>query len=1159
MKKPQFIHLHLHSEYSLLDGLCRIPDLVQKLKELQMPAAALTDHGVMYGVIPFYTAMKKAGLNPIIGCEVYLAPRTRFQREARDREYHHLTLLCENTTGYHNLIKIVTQAHLEGFYYKPRVDYDLLSQYHEGIICLTGCRGSRVTQYLLRDQYSAAREEAGKLKEIFGADNVFVELQVFDTVKKGSDYRDSLKLKKEGTRLARDLDLGIVATGDVHYLNQEDAYAQEILICIQTKQSINDPHRTLSMVETPDFYLRSAEEMSQLFADLLEALSNTVEIAQRCRVEIETGKLIYPQFPLPPGQTAESYLRQLVEAGLQEKYPSLTSEIRNKVEYELDIITGKNYATYFLICHDLAQWARKRKIPISTRGSVSASIVAYALGITNFDPLQYKLPFERFMSRERPSPPDIDFDIAEDKRPAVIDYVYQKYGRDHVAQIITFGRMESRAVIRDVARVLDLPLSLADRLAKMIPPGQKIKKALDEIPELQQLYQEDRTIKNLIDLAQKLEGVVRHASTHACGLVITPEPLINYVPLQKETKGGENIITQYDMYALDVNAVGESALGLLKLDLLGLTTLSLLRQTTEMIKERQGEEIDIYHLPQREEVYKMLSEGHSTGVFQLEGAGMRRLLRQMQPQKMVDLMATIALYRPGPMDLIPQYLEARHDPQKIKYPHPDLEEILAETYGVLIFQEQCMAVVSKMGGYTQGRADILRRAIGKKKKDLMQQEKKEFIAAAQKQGYSKKEATEVFSYIETFANYGFNKSHTAAYALIAYQTAYLKYFYPLEFMTSLFNTEIDRQDKFPIFAAECQRLGLNLLPPEINQSEVFFSISGEKTIRFGLSAIKNVGQKAVEEIIAARKAGGPFRDFLDFCQRLPAKVLNKRIVESLIKSGALDVFGPRAALLEALPQFLRQGLAQQRSQQNGQRDLFSLAGEKDLLPPRLQLPPLPEVNAATKVQWEEELLGLHFTADPQEEKLKELRDFTTHDWEELNEINARRVRVGGRLKQIRRLRTKKSQRWMAFLQFQPAHPHLEVVVFPALYAAQENLLREGQIFLLEGKVEKNQEKTSFIVNNLIPWSQLQEEPFCRLKEKEIEIQLPRSLSPTRLEELKQFLLDHPGPNTVRLLIPNNGSVRKIKLPFRVHFSRSEQKEILRLLLPSPAPKFSKIV
>ncbi|MBU1868747.1 DNA polymerase III subunit alpha [Patescibacteria group bacterium] len=1148
---PDFVHLHVHTEYSLLDGLAKIKELVKRAKEFNMKAMAITDHGVMYGVIPFYNAMKDEGLNPIIGCELYVATRSRFDKDTKqDRKREHITLLCENNIGYQNLIKLVTKAHLEGFYYKPRADYELLAEYAEGLICLTGCRQGRIPRLLIENKFDKAQKELDKLVDIFGKENTFIELQIFDVQKQGTVYQESLKLKTEGLRLSNVTGVGVIATNDVHYVNQDDAYAQEILLCIQTKETINNANRGMSMINMPDFYLRSSEEMSELFADVPEAIEATNLIAQRCHVEIQTGIPIYPSFDIPEGETDTSLLRKLVEDGLLQKYKKVTSEIKAKYEDELDIIASKGYSTYFLICHDLAKWARNKKIPISTRGSVTASVAAYALEITNIDPLEYDLPFERFMSRVRPSPPDIDFDIAEDKRQDVIDYVYGKYGRDHVAQIITFGKMEARAAIRDVARVLDIPYSAADRIAKMIPYGKKLKESLETNLELKLEYESNPEIHQLLDLAQKIEGVARHASTHACGLVVTPSPLTDYVPLQKETKGGTGIITQYDMYALDINAVGESAIGLLKLDLLGLRNLSTLRQTTQLVEERSGEVINIYKLPKsKDEVFQMLAEGHSTGVFQLESPGMRRLLKQMKPENFIDLTTAIALYRPGPMDLIPQYLEARKDPGTIKYPHPSLKDILAETSGVLIFQEQCMAVVSKMGGYTKGRADILRRAIGKKKKELMMKEKEEFVRAAQTQGYSEEEARAVFSYIETFARYGFNKSHTIAYALIAYQTAYLKRFYSVEYMTALLCNEKHNTDKIPSIIEECQRLNLQVLAPNINTSTVDFSIEDNSIIRFGLSAVKNVGELTVSKIVEERNINGEYLDLADLCRRVDYQSLNKRVLESLIKSGTCDEFGTRAALLKTMPETLKAGSDYQRKRINGQRGLFESASQEIFVP--LKLDNTEEFPPLVLLTWERELLGFTFSKDPFEKRFAQLSPLTSHF---LNEISSgdidQQVTLLGVVSKVRKILTRKSNKDMAFLQIRDRTGSIEIVVFPNLYEQHPDLFAENKLLLIHGRVNQRDEQAeiSVIADKIKDTDKLKVSSPFRIINKKLEIEIPKADAREIMYSLKGVFESNPGNTPVNLHLRNgSNSTTELRSSYKIDFNSNVRKELASIL------------
>jgi DNA polymerase-3 subunit alpha len=856
-----FVHLHLHTEYSLLDGLCRIEDAIRKAVSFNMPALAITDHGALYGAFKFYKKAKEYNIKPIIGVEVYKAKRSRFDKQpGLEKDQYHLVLLAKSLEGYKNLLKLVTKAHLEGFYYKPRVDFEILKQYRHDIIALSGCLQGEIATLILENQLQEAEKVLQKYVEIFG-DNFYLEIQ-------RHPQKDIFeKVNQELIRLSRKYGVAIVATNDVHYLEAEDAYAQEILLCIQTLRTIYEKNRPLSMIDVPDYYFKSPKEMKGLFLDLPEVIDNTVKIAQECNVEIPYGKWILPKFDTPNNMPVEKYLANLVNERKKNRLENFSKDLVDKrLNYELEIINKKGYSTYFLIVADFVNWAKNNGIAVGPgRGSVAGSLVAYVLGITDINPLEYNLPFERFLNPERPTPPDIDIDFADNRRDEVLKYVTKTYGEDKVAQIITFGTMEARLVVRDVARALGFSYSQGDRLAKMIPPSKQgfpmtISTALEESAQLKFAYQTEPDTKKVIDIARKLEGLPRHTSVHAAGVVIADKPLVEYVPLQKEAKEGR-IITQYDMYCLDLNAVSDQkAIGLLKVDFLGLRNLSIIEKALEYVYKNTGKKINIHQIPlDDKKTYELISQGNTIGVFQLESSGMRQLAKNLKPTKISDISAMVALYRPGPMDLIPAFLEGKNNPKKIKYLHPDLKPILEETYGVLVYQEQVMEIAHNLAGYTMSEADSLRMAMGKKKKDLMKKEKEKFIKGCIKKGYSKNLAEKVFSFMEKFAAYGFNKPHSASYALIAYWTAYIKANYPVEFMTALLSAELEavagpqREVKMATAIEECRRMNIPVFPPDINQSIYGFKIEGGG-IRFGLSAIKNVGEAAIESILSARKS-----------------------------------------------------------------------------------------------------------------------------------------------------------------------------------------------------------------------------------------------------------------------------------------------------------------
>ncbi|MBI3386042.1 DNA polymerase III subunit alpha, partial [Candidatus Gottesmanbacteria bacterium] len=853
-----FVHLHVHSEYSLLDGLGKLDDLIARAKSFGMNALALTDHGAMYGSFKFYLKAKAAGIKPIIGVETYVAKRSRLDKEAKvDTDPYHLVLLAQNVTGYHNLMKLVTLAHLEGYYYRPRIDWEILNLYHEGLICLSACIQGQVPQLLLAGQEKEAEEVARKYSELFGPQHYYLELQ------RHAKIPQQEQLNTKIVALSRKLGLPLVATNDVHYVDPDDAEAQEILLCVQTQHTILEKDRPLSMIGSPDFYLRSPNEMTGLFLQYPEALENTVAIANMCDITLPVGEWILPEYPLPDDKTPETYLKELVYERVKTRYPKVTSEVKDRIEYELSIITKKGYSTYFLIVADFVNWAKSKDIAVGPgRGSAAGSVVSYILGITGIDPFYFHLPFERFLNPQRPTPPDIDLDFEDDRRDEVIAYVTERYGLDKVAQIITYGTMEARGAVRDGGRALGMPYAQPDRIARMIPPGfqgsaMTIERAIEQSGELALAYRTEPETKRLLDVAQKLEGVARHASVHAAGVVIADKPLVEYTPLQREARG-DKIVTQYDMYT-----VGEDGVGLLKMDFLGLRNLTIMSQALRFIKENKAIVVDLQKIPLTDaKTYAMLSQGETTGVFQLESSGMRRHIKELKPTTIFDLMAMVALFRPGPMQVIPEFIRRKHNAKLITYPDPRLKDVLSQSYGILCYQDDVLLTAITLAGYSWGDADKLRKAVGKKIPTEMKKQKEKFIEGCVKNGLKKTKAEEIFNLIEPFAGYGFNKAHAACYAMIAYQTAYLKANFPVEYMTAVLtaesraNTGPARDEKIALIVNECKRMGISLLPPNINTSQVEFIIVG-KNVLFGLSAIKNVGSSAIESILAAR-ANGPF-------------------------------------------------------------------------------------------------------------------------------------------------------------------------------------------------------------------------------------------------------------------------------------------------------------
>lgn len=1069
-----FVHLHCHTEYSLLDGLAKISDLLNRAKELGMDSLAITDHGAMYGAVKFFLKAREAGIKPIIGVEAYQATRSRFDKQQGiDNDQYHLVLLAENNTGYQNLMKIVTLANLEGYYYKPRIDLQILRNHSEGLICLSGCLNGEVPHLLMTNQEAQAERRAREFMEIFGNDRYFLELQMH------SKIPEQDKANEKIVALSRKLGLPLVATNDIHYINSDDAEAQEILLCVQTQRTILESNRPLSMMKSPDFYMRSIEEMKGLFVQYPEAIENTVKIAQRCNVEIELGKWILPNFDVPVDTNAEGYFRSLAYGRLKNRYKQIIPELTQRLNYELDIITKKGYSTYFLIVADFVTWAKEKGIAVGPgRGSAAGSLVAYCLGITELDPIKHMLPFERFLNPDRPSPPDIDLDFADDRRDEVIAYVTEKYGKDRVAQIITFGTMEARQAIRDVGRALGMPYSQPDRIAKLIPPGVQgfpmtLDKALQTTPELAQAYENEPEIKRLLDLSRKLEGVSRHASVHAAGIVISDKPLTSYTPLQKETKG-ERIITQYDMYCLDLNAADGKAIGLLKMDLLGLRNLTIIENCIKFVKQTKNIDVDLRNIPLDEkEVYELISSGETTGVFQLESGGMRRLARDLKPAKFSDISAMVALFRPGPMDWIPSFIEAKANPKKIKYPHPDLKPILSETYGIAVYQEQCMQIANRMAGYSMVEADKLRMAIGKKKQEAMKKEKIKFVNGCVKKGYSKTVAENIFSLIEKFVGYGFNKAHSASYGLIAYQTAFLKAKYPVEFMTAVLAAESRstsgpaRDEKISQAILECRRMDIGLLPPDINTSEVEFTIELDKStkfsgkIRFGLSAIKNVGTAAIEAILESRLKEGFFKSLTDFALRVDLSKVTRKTIESLIKGGAMDQFGKRAVLLANFSQLIERMHLRKKKVDDGQVSLFE---ESDKIDIKDNFIDMEELSKDELLLFEKELLGFYLTEHPLTSLLDKLVQKVTHRINTLTSQNTS-VIIGGIVTQVRKIITKTSGSEMAFVKIDDFTASIELVVFPSIYERTKNFWYTDRIVLVKGKISQKEERLSVLVDD----------------------------------------------------------------------------------------------
>lgn len=1121
-----FTHLHVHTEYSLLDGSSKISELVNRAKELGMDSLAITDHGVMYGVIDFYRAAKAAGINPVIGCEVYVAPGSRFDREAggeNESRYHHLVLLAENDTGYANLMKIVSRGFTEGFYYKPRVDYEVLRTYHEGIIALSACLAGIVPTFLRRGLYEEAKDAALELQDIFGKGNFFLELQ-------DHGIPDQQTVNQGLMRMNQDLGIGLVATNDVHYIYDTDAEAHDILLCIQTGKKVADEDRM--RYEGGQYFLKSEEEMAALFPYAREALENTHKIAERCHVEIEFGKYKLPHFDVPEGRTSESYLRELCENGLKARYGERAGELQERLDYELDTIASMGFVDYFLIVWDFIKYAKDHDIPVGPgRGSAAGSLVAYSLNITDIiDPIHYNLLFERFLNPERVTMPDIDIDFCYERRQEVIDYVTDKYGEKRVVQIVTFGTMAARMVIRDVGRVLDMPYAYVDTVAKMIPMelGITIPKALTMNPELKQMYDTDDQTKKLIDMSLRLEGLPRHTSVHAAGVVISPEEVDEFVPLSRASDG--SITTQYTMVTLE-------ELGLLKMDFLGLRTLTV-------IKDAIDGAFDVHDIDYGDaRVYEMIGAGQTEGVFQLESAGMKNFMKELKPQNMEDIIAGISLYRPGPMDFIPKYIKGKNDQANITYDCPELEPILAPTYGCIVYQEQVMQIVQDLGGYTMGRSDLVRRAMSKKKQYVMEQERKNFtygnpeegVPGCVANGISAEVADHIYDTMMDFAKYAFNKSHAACYAVVAYQTAYLKYYHPVEFMAALLTSVIDNPNKVSEYIMSCRSMGIQILPPDINEGESGFSVSGNE-IRYALTAIKSVGRPVIEAVVTERRARGPYTNLEDFITRMSDKEVNKRAIEHFIKAGAMDSLGgTRKQFMSVYIQIMDRIQHDKKNNMAGQMSLFDIVSEDQKEDFEVKMPDVGEYSKEMKLAFEKEVLGIYISGHPLEEYQEMWRrniTNTTADFmmdEESGEVAARDgriVTIGGMIAE-KKIKYTKNERVMAFLQVEDLLGSIEVIVFPGQYEKFGKEIVEDNKVFIRGRVSLEEEKDGkLICEQITPFENVTRKLWIKFATKE-EYE-------GRKEELFDALRQSEGKDSVVIYVAQPKMMNALPRNWNVH-------------------------
>lgn len=1050
--------MHVHTNYSLLDGACEIDKLARRLSELGMESCAITDHGAMYGVIDFYKTMRSYGIKPIIGAEVYMAERTMLDKEPGiDEEQYHLVLLAKDNQGYKNLMKLVSLGFTEGFYYKPRIDMSVLAKYSEGLIALSGCLAGRIPSLLLKGDYEGAKSTALQFKSIFGQDNFYIEVQDHGLL-------DQRKIINDLIRLSQETGIPLVATNDVHYIEKDDALAQDVLMCIQTGKTLDDENRM--KFESAEFYLKSQNEMEGLFSYIPEALENTVKIAQRCNVTLDFGTVHLPSFQVPEGLTEDEYLKQLCYKGARERYTEITEEIKKRLDYELETIKKMGYSSYFLIVWDFINYARQKGIMVGPgRGSAAGSLVAYCLYITNIDPLKYNLLFERFLNPERISMPDIDVDFCYERRQEVIDYVVQKYGKDRVAQIVTFGTMAARAAIRDVGRVMGYPYGEVDKIAKMVPAelGMTIENALTLNPELKKLYDENDRVKRLIDIAKDLEGFPRHASTHAAGVVISKDPIVEHVPLHK--LGDSNITTQYTMTALE-------ELGLLKMDFLGLRTLTVIRDAINIIRRTRNKEINLDKLPlDDKKVYEMLSQGNTAGVFQLESTGMRNLLTELKPETFQDVAAIIGLYRPGPLGsgAADDFIKSKNGLKPINYLHPKLEPILSETYGIILYQEQAMKIAQELAGFSLAQADILRKAMGKKKQDVMAAQRETFIKGCVNNGIDKTTAGKIFDEISYFAGYGFNKAHTAAYAVIAYQTAYLKAHFPVEYMAALLTSVMDNTDKVAYYINECRHMGIEVLPPDINESYEVFTVVSDK-IRFGLTAVKNVGQNVAKAIIQARKSKGKFTSLTDFIEKLYGD-LNKKALESLIKSGAFASLGAkRSQLLNIYEDTFARIQKQQRENMKNQISIFQMLD--DIPTTQETLPDIPEYPSSELLAMEKEMLGIYVSGHPLSEYKSELEKNVTFfigDKDKINSLQDKKeVVIGGIITGVN-TKTTKSEKLMAFINIEDLTGNMEAIVFPQVLEKYKNLLLPDSKVYIKGRIDyKEEEAPKLLVEEVKP-------------------------------------------------------------------------------------------
>ena len=1119
-----FVHLHVHTEYSLLDGASRVKKLLARAKELNMKSIAITDHGTMYGTIAFYKEALKQGIKPIIGCEVYLAPKSRFDNfEVEGTRYYHLILLAENQQGYQNLIKLVSLANIEGMYYKPRIDKDLLRTYHEGIICLSSCIAGEIPQAIIRDNMERAENLVAEYIDIFGKENFYLEIQ-------NHQIPEEAKANQGLITLAKKFDVKLVATNDMHYIKKEDSAFHDVLLCIQTGRTLDEKDRM--KFYNDDFYLKSGQEMFDLFKEVPEAITNTLEIAERCNVDFEFGHLHLPNFPLPENMTDEQYLRKLCIEKITNRYPIMTDEINKRLEYELSIIHRMGYDSYFLIVWDFINFARSQNIAVGPgRGSAAGSIVAYILGITDIDPLKYNLLFERFLNPERVTMPDIDIDFCYIRRDEVIEYVKRRYGDDHVAQIITFGTMAAKGAIRDVGRVMNMPYNEVDKIAKLVPQelGMTLDKALKDSSELLSLYQENLEVRKLIDFAKDVEGMPRHSSTHAAGVVIAKDPVTDYVPIQV-SEG--TFVTQYDKDCVE-------ELGLLKMDFLGLRTLTVIADALTNIKNNRGIEVDLDKIPlEDEETSKMLCRGETGAVFQLESSGMTTLVKDLAPTGFADLIPVMALYRPGPLGsgMVADFINGRHGRKKVTYAHPALEPILKETFGVILYQEQVMQIVQVLAGFTLGQADILRRAMGKKKHDVLMSQKENFLKGAKNNGVDDKLAQEIFDLLLHFADYGFNKSHSAAYALVSWRTAYLKAHYPQEFMAAIL-TSLMTSNKIGEYIEQCKHMGIDILPPDINASRDSFTVD-KNSIRFGLAAVKNVGEAALKMIVEIREKDGLFTSIEDFCSRVSSRCINKRALENLIKCGAFDSLGyNRAQFMSVLDQVVELGARKQKDIASGQMDLFSEFMDEDTSMDKITMPKVDEFPKIELLNMEKEITGFYITGHPLEEYKNKIHALSTIE-SLVKEKDGKYISIAGIIRKAKRVTTKKGD-MMCFIELEDFFNVIEAIVFPKTFYDNINNLIPDMPVVIRGKLDKSDDEIKIIVDKVFSLEEYTPEFFIMLiKEHESE---------AFFSKIKDTLQEHSGSCPVYMYFVSTKKMVKGNHEYWIDGTTSAIKDLKNLL------------